>query len=156
VRVLQSIVLVDRGQLSEGAAEMTELLSHWKGNTSLLRNLGFIYIKAQRYDEAISIFNSITEIAPLCHEAYLGAAAAYYLKGSRDMEREYFQKAMDLISDSAEASLARCALSGGDPAALLLRLPLLLIEPFQLFQLLSFPSLKAIEIPPPQDPTIGE
>jgi len=156
VRVLQSNALVERGQLSDAIAEMMELLSHSKGNAALLRNLGFIYIKAQHYDEALSTFNRVTESNPLCHEAYLGTAIAHCLKGNRDMAREYFQKAIELIQDSAEASLARSALSGEDPAALLLKLPLLLIEPFQLFQLLSFPSLKAIEISPPHDPTVGE
>jgi|GEM_PF-4438619 len=156
VRVLRSNALVERGQLKEGAAEMMELISHSKGNAALLGNLGFIYIKAKRYDEAISTFNSVAEIAPLCHEAYLGAAIAYYLKGNREKVREYFQKALELIPDSVEASLARSALSGNDPELLLLRHPLSLIEPFHLFQLLSFPSLKAIEIPPLQDPAAGD
>jgi tetratricopeptide (TPR) repeat protein len=45
---------------------------------------------------------------------------------------------------------------GGDPFRLPHRRPLSLIEPFHLFDLMSFPSLKAVEIEPFLDPTLGD
>lgn len=64
-------------------------------------NVGWIYVDARQYDNAIAQFQGILELDPNRFEAHSGLGAAYVFKGMPELGIAEIQRALDLSADKS-------------------------------------------------------
>jgi len=71
-----------------------------------LNNLGVLYLRTRRRDEAVARFEECIRVAPAFDQSYLNLARVYALEGAPEKARAVLQKLLQQHPDHAQARKA--------------------------------------------------
>ena len=73
-------------------------------------NIGYLYLKQEKYPEAIASFERAVSLNAQYARGMLGLATAYQASGKRDLAEKEFRRVIETAPDTPEAAQARQAL----------------------------------------------
>ncbi len=104
-----------QGKLGEAAKAYQEAINKETDEPVYYNNLGIVYTKMEKYEEAIGIYKKMLEIQQESYSAYKNLGELYGLQKEYREALPYFTKAAELSPDDPDAfySLGACQMNTG-------------------------------------------
>ncbi len=101
-----AICLILKGDIFEAGKKLLVALSSWPDNAALHHAMGFVMLKAGKYDDAIKEARLALALDPKLYNALSVLAEAFRGKGSYGAARVYWERYLEKNPDDLEGNLA--------------------------------------------------